>query len=378
MAWTRARVPRRRSRVLLALFLLALLAVALEVVVRAAGLVDLSRGAATEHQAAFNDADLFIAVGDADLSYANRPLASATIDGIEYRHDEHGWRVTPGLAPAETGATSPARVVAFLGDSTTYGLGLAAQDALPAQVAAALAATTAAGPGGIAIRALNLGVCGYATGQEAALYESQRAALADVDIVVLVFFPNDFAAGTFLWDSGLRIMYVDPLPLPFALKGWLWRSALYRAVVSRLGSSDAVRLAFDAANPANRRLALEQVARLAALVAADGKRLLVAHLPAMEALDPYQFVEPVAALAQTCARLGVPYVDLLPAFLAERERQVAAWAARGGAPVSAEHRRNFLAQYWISAPRDHHLDAAATSLAAPALAEALAPLLGTH
>jgi len=379
-----SRRGRRRSRAGLALFLLVLLLVALELVVRVGGLVDLSRGVATEHQAAFNAANLFVAAQDAELSFSNRPLAGTVIDGIEYRHDEHGRRMMPATtaAPPDTdavgasgaahasgaaGASGDARAtVAFFGDSTTYGLGVRAEESLPAQVAAAL---------GGAIVPLNLGTCGYGTAQEAALYAAQRAALADADVVVLVFFPNDFARGTFLWDSGLAVMYVDPLPLPFALKGWLWRSALYRAAVSRLGSSDAVRGAFDAANPENQALALEDVERFAALLRADGKRLLVAHLPAMEQLDPYLFEQPVSALAQTCARLGVSYVDLLPAFLAERERQIAAYEARGGAPVTPAQRRNILAQYWVDNPRDHHLNAAASRIAAVALADALAPLL---
>jgi lysophospholipase L1-like esterase len=371
-----ARAGRRRSRLAFALLLVAVLLISLELVVRVFGLVDLSRGTSTPHQAAFNAADLFVSSDDPALSFTNRPLAGATIDGIEYRHDAHGWRVLPEAAGAASSASPPApgepagsagpTTVAFFGDSTTYGLGLAAADCLPARVAQALDG---------AIVARNLGTCGYGTAQEASLYAAQRAELADAGLVVLVFFPNDFASGTFLWDSGLAVMYADPLPLPFAWKGRLWRSALYRAVVSRLAASEGVRRSFDAASPENQALALHDVARFARLVQADGKRLLVAHLPAMERLDPYLFAEPVARLAQECAALGVPFVDLLPAFLAERERQVADFEARGGAPVTAGQRSHFLSQYWVCSPGDHHLNAEANRIAAAALAETIAELL---
>jgi len=359
---------RRRSRLRLGCLLLLFLLLAAELVVRVFHLVDVSAGAATPEQAQFNAADMFVADGDAAISYRNRSFAKATIAGVEYEHDREGFRVLPRqtLEPLGEGVPAPA-TVAFLGDSTCYGLGLRAEDTLPAQVQAAL---------GARIRALDLGVCGYGTAQEAALYEAERPALADCKLVVLLVFPNDFAPGTFLWDDGLRVMYVDPLPLPRALKPLLWRSALYRALVSWRGAAARQRGDFDATRPGNEASCLAAVERLAAAVRADGKTLLVAHLPAMERLDPYLFERPVAALRAQCERLGIAYVDLLEPFLAERERQAAEYEKKSGQKVSAELRAGFLSQYWIVDPSDHHLNAKANGIAARGLSEAVRKALG--
>jgi len=360
-------MTRRKRRWRLAVVGLVLLVAALEITVRIAGLVQLDSGVATPHQNAFHAAGMFVSDDDAALSFRNRPLAVTEIDGVEYRHDERGWRMLPGPETDAAAAVTAAAVpVAFLGDSTTYGLGLAAGDTLPAQVARVL---------GGAILPLDLGVCGYGTGQEAELYAAEREHLKGVPLVVLVVFPNDFAPGTFRYDEQLKLMHLDPTPLPGAVKDVLWRSALYRWVVS--GWADRRRDAgdFSPLDPAHWPPVLDAVKRLSELVAADGRRLLVAHLPAMERLDPYLFEQPVQALAQFCAREKIDYVDLLPAFLDERERQCAVYLVKFQKPASAEQRRNFLALYWVDNPRDHHLNAAGNQTAAPFLARAIAAAL---
>jgi len=361
---SRPRRSRGRLVVLLLLFLLLLL-LAGELVVRALGLVNVSIGARTPQQAAFNAANVFVAVDDAAVSFRNRPDVHVTIAGVEYQHDARGARVLPAPPNPPPGA-QPAGVV-FLGDSTCYGLGLPVADSLPALVQSAL--------GGL-VRARNLGVCGYATSQEVALYETERKELGDTRLVVLLVFPNDFAPGAFLWDERLCVMYQDALPLPRAWKPWLWRSALYRALVSWRGNAARVAGEFDPLLPQNWGPTLAAVERLAADVRADGRTLLVAHLPAMEGLDPYTFAAPVEQLRATCERLGVAYVDLLEPFLAAREKQVTAYEAKSGQKVTAEQRAGFLAQYWIVDPADHHLNAAANRIAAGALSAAVRQALG--
>ena len=363
-------MTRRKRRWRLAVVLLVLLLAALEITVRVAGLVRLDSGVATPHQNAFHAAGMFVSDDDEALSFRNRPDAVTEIDGVEYRHDERGWRTMPGPETDEAAALAAAAVpVAFLGDSTTYGLGLPAGDTLPAQTAKAM---------GGAILPLDLGVCGYGTGQEAELYAAQREQLKGVPLVVLVVFPNDFAPGTFSYDERLKLMYLDPTPLPRAVKDVLWRSALYRWVVS--GWTDRRRAAgeFSPFIPEHWTPVLESVKRLSEQVAADGRKLLVAHLPAMERLDPYLFDDPIQALAAFCAREKIDYVDLLPAFLDERERQCALYLVQFHKPASAEQRRNFLSLYWVANTpeyQDHHLNAAGNQIAAPFLARAIAAAL---
>jgi lysophospholipase L1-like esterase len=264
-----------------------------------------------------------------------------------------------------------ARVVVFLGDSTTYGLGLGYTDTLPVLVAGKLAFGVPGGP----IAPRNHGVCGYGVPQELALYERLADELPADAVIVLLVFPNDFAGGRFLWDDALKVMYADPLPLPFVLKPWLWRSALYRGLVSSVAARQQKQGAFDALNEGNHAQVLDAVAALAVRVENDGRRLLVAHLPAMERLDPYLFSEAVGKLEQVCEDMGVPFVDLLQPFLDERDRQVAAYETRTGQSAGGALRASFLSQFWIDDPADHHLNAAANELAAGALAEAIAELL---
>jgi hypothetical protein len=365
-------MTRRKRRWRLAVVGLVLLVAALEITVRVAGLVQLESGVATPHQNAFHAAGMFVSDDDDALSYRNRPNAVTEIDGVEYRHDERGWRMLPGPETDAAAAVTAAAVpVAFLGDSTIYGLGLPAADTLPAQVAQVM---------GGAILPLDLGVCGYGTGQEAALYAAEREQLEGVPLVVLVLFPNDFGASTFRYDERLKLMYLDPTPLPRVLKDVLWHSALYRWVVSGWAMRQRAAGEWDPLDPAHWPPTLEMVKRLSELVAADGRRLLVAHLPAMERLDPYLFDKPVSELARFCARQKIDYVDLLPAFLDERERQCAVYLVKFQKPATVDQRTNFLSLYWLSNPPppavgDHHLNADGNRIAAPFLAKAIAAAL---
>jgi lysophospholipase L1-like esterase len=353
----------RRSRLRLVLLAVLFLLLALELVVRLFDVVDVNAGVATPQQAAFNAAGMFEATGSRELPYVNRPEAETDVDGVRYVHDEQGRRVAGPDASTEV---QDGRVVVFLGDSTTYGLGLGFDDTLPELTAAALSHP---------IEARNRGTCGYGVAQELALYERIADGLPADALVVLVVFPNDFAGGRFLWDDGLKVMYSDPLPLPFVLKPWLWRSALYRAWVSSRTSSLQEAGAFDALNPGNHGEALDAVEMLAVRAESHGHRLLVAHLPAMERLDPYLFTDPVGKLEQVCEDMSVPFVDLLQPFLDERDRQVAEYETRSGQSAGHALRASFLSQFWIDDPADHHLNAAANKLAAEALAAAIEPLL---
>ncbi|MHC5210376.1 MAG: SGNH/GDSL hydrolase family protein [Planctomycetota bacterium] len=361
---------RRRSRfgshLRLAALLLALLVLSLEVVVRCAGLVDGDGGVATPHHAAFNDANMFVPVDDPELSYRNKPDVQVTVDDVEYRHDARGRRVTPQAASGSAVPAADVPGVAFLGDSTTYGFGLRPEQTLPAQLAREV---------GGAIRPLNLAVCGYSTAQEAALYDSEREALQNTPLVVLVVYPNDFIPGVFQWDAPLRILYVDPMPLPRGMQRVLWRSALYRMSASWLAYRQRVRGDYSPHDPENVGAALDAIDRLAEAVRADGRQLLVAHLPALEALDPYEFEEETARLAARCERLGVHYVDLLDGFLEERAREVEAWEARTGKPAPDGPRRYFLSRYWLVDPSDHHPNAEAVRVAARVLAPRIRELL---
>ena len=279
---------------------------AAEIVLRLLSIVDVAAGVPTTEQGAWFEANMLTAVADAELAFRNRPSCAMEAGGISYRHDALGRRCTDPAADESLPG------VVFLGDSTTYGWGVTAAESLPGQVAAALDGR---------IRPLNLGVCGYGTAQERALYLSQREDFGDAPVVVLVFYPNDLAREHFQWDERTRTLYVDALPLPYGVQRVLWRSELYRALVSwhtaRLSAAGEL-----GSDPAYLPRVLAQIGLLADEVRADGRTLLVASLPGMLELDPYPFEELNALLREECERIDVPFVDLLPGFLVEPDHPV--------------------------------------------------------
>jgi len=296
------RARRRRSRGRLLLLAVVFTLLAAELILRLTGAAQPGSGARTPQQSAFHAARMFVPHDDAVMTYLNRPLAREDVAGIAYHHDEHGFRIAPEQVEGSAGEGSGDRAprIAFLGDSTTYGLGLGWDDTVPAVTVSALAARGAARDAE-PVAARNLGVCGFTTEQEVALWEQLPAARQDAVALVLLVFPNDFAPGRFLYDEDSGVLYADPLPLPASLKPLAWHSALYRAL-STLAAA-RTRAEYDPLLEANRVVTLRAIERLAEVCRRDGLPLLVAHLPAMERLDPYVFAAPVEALAARCAEL---------------------------------------------------------------------------
>jgi len=95
---------------------------------------------------------------------------------------------TGGQSPVASEPLSRAPKVVFLGDSLTAGFGLAAQDALPDQVARALA------QGGVEIATVNAGVSGDTTANGLARYDWSVAS-AKPDLLVVALGANDYLLG---------------------------------------------------------------------------------------------------------------------------------------------------------------------------------------
>lgn len=347
---------RRRSRALLALWLALFLIASGESALR----VYEAFVESTESESEIPDwSGLFVEDADPVLRYRNMPSVRRTVGDVVYAHDERGRR-----EPSQRLSGSDLPGVAFLGDSTTYGFGVAAEHSVPQLVAQAL--------GGRMVP-LNLGVCGYGSAQEVALYQGERARLPGCELVVLAVYPNDFWPISYFWDAEDALLYHDPLPLPRQLKATLRHSALYRALVS-LATPRELREAEGKRPPAHDiDHVLAAIEQLADLVHADGRQLLVVNLPAMDRLDPYRHEGPAAQVEAACRTLQLPFADLLDGFLNERDRQQSLFTKRTGGQPSVEQRAWFLAQYWLRYGEDSHLDVAASRL----VAEQLAPLVGS-
>ena len=351
--------PKRRSRLVLLAICVLFFAGAGEIALRVIGVEGETVGIQGDDMEIWRRASLLVSDRRPGVSYSNRPTASAEMSRLTYSHDERGRRITPGEAQPD------APTVVFLGDSTTYGLGVDAADTLPAHVAAALEG---------AITPLNLGVPGYATAQETALYVAEQPHLNDPELIVLVFFSNDSSPATWRWDDSLKLLYYDPLPLPVGASQSLWGSALYRGISSLMTSVQRSRGLFDVTTESNIAWTLDELSKLSTQVSADGRQLLVAHLPALVSLDPYQFAAQRDALAHHCDELGVPFVDLLDALLVERDREIGAREARTGVTIPDAVRREYLQRFWVL-PEDPHPGGAAYALVAEPLAAKIAELL---
>jgi lysophospholipase L1-like esterase len=294
---------------------------------------------------------LFTRDRDERLRYRLTPGFEMSLDGCRYRINGLGFR---GAEP-ETWSRPEIRRIVLLGDSYAFGLGVDQEQTVAALLEARIRAL------GEDVAVLNLGVPGYQTGQELALAERLAFSLHP-EVVVLLFFGNDQVEEAFHYDPTFRVLYGDPLPIPYAVKGLLGRSALYRwlarAHIHRLRNRGVLSPLAEHNWPVTR----DRIEAIARLSRSQGVPLVVANLPLLwssEALtDPdwpgHTAYDRVSTLATD---LDVTLVDLRAALLSTRR-----------SPDD-----DFLAPLVISAdpPIDHHFNPSGNRLLAEAIASTL-------
>jgi HEAT repeat protein/lysophospholipase L1-like esterase len=208
-------------------------------------------------------------------------------DGVRDR--DHALEAPPGY-----------RRLVFLGDSTTLGFGVSAQEAYP-QV---LQDLSDAGHGRMEV--FNVALAGWATRQERIAYERIVRKYRPAAVVLAVCL-NDIPE-----------MQNNLTRPPVALRALHRRSALVRlAVGARRRQIRAVRDLFDAEpTPAVRdgyRLFFDEVRRLHAAVRADGPRLALLVLPYRFQVEEAQpSTRAQETIASFCVREGLPLLDALP------------------------------------------------------------------
>tara|TARA_R110001606_G_scaffold138492_2_gene276675 strand:- start:22401 stop:23021 length:621 start_codon:yes stop_codon:yes gene_type:complete len=97
-------------------------------------------------------------------------------------------RASQSQEPTAPVIPAPGPIIVFLGDSLTAGFGLAAEDALPEQVASILKTES------IEVRVVNAGVSGDTTANGLARFDWSVTA-ADADLVVVALGANDYLMG---------------------------------------------------------------------------------------------------------------------------------------------------------------------------------------
>jgi lysophospholipase L1-like esterase len=254
---------------------------------------------------------------------------------VTLRIDADGLRETPTRRPPAPDAAS----ILILGDSFAFGHGVEDDQTIAARLAEHL---------GPAVRVRNGGVMSYGTLQELARFEALAPRLAPRLCVLLFYAGNDVldnARPALTVRSGWTMAAEQELTWLRRVKlGLKYRSALYRVVAERFFPArteglcaDHTSLGFDVfrTRPPERverawLLTEDSLARFVERTAAAGCQLVVAVLPARFQVEPAWWQELSQRcgfvpgeidleLAQrrvvaTCTRLGVPVLDLLPAF----------------------------------------------------------------
>lgn len=295
--------------------------------------------------------------------YRLRPGAELSLErtgGVRYRVNEDGFRGRPYTKERRAGAFR----VAVLGDSVTFGFGVAEDDVYTARLEAQLAEILP----GRALEVLNQGVGGYNAYNEAALYEGIAAAWQP-DLVLVQFCINDLNDPRLHFDAQTQLaldalpdaafpdprVRAQPVRAPTPLAACSARLRLCERLERALFGDGAGGAAFlrsiapkSALEDPERAWLGAQYTRLARAAAAQGARFAVVVFPYPQQLADASSDGIARDLAALGREDGFDTIDLLPAFRAA--------AASGGEPLFLD--------LWHPTARGH-------AVAAQALAQAL-------
>ena len=262
---------------------------------------------------------------------------------IEYRINAAGFRDREASVAKRPGVF---RAVA-IGDSLTFGYGVAFDDTWPRQLESRLAESGTVTP----VEILNLGVSGYNAYTEAALFGDLGVSYAP-DLVLVQFCINDLNDPTMHFETStieqLPFLPDEAFPdpstrrspvLPAPLAHLCWRSRACTLIRERLAPKlldewiahrPVGPKAIESGLAPHARpgaLELEWLARQYGRIAQDaariGARFAVVIFPFREqehGKDPEPLQE---SLLELGVRMGWPVIDLLPAFRAAARRDVA-------------------------------------------------------
>jgi len=271
-----------------------------------------------------------------EIGHEHTPGARARLMGADVSINALGLRNDDVSSEKPEGTTR----ILMLGDSITFGWGVAQDETMSVHLAEALNAI--AGERENAVEVINSGVGNYNTAMEVAYFMERGAALKP-DIVVLNYFVND----------------AEPTPV-YRDVPWLARHSYAYAVLGgawdgfkrRLGGNEQDWRAYYAGlygdGAPGWKKAQEKIAALAAFCRTQGIRLVMVNIPELRELQPYAFPDIEAKVQAVAEALGIEYVDLLSSVQGEEPSAL-----------------------WVTAP-DPHPNARAQKLMAGRLAGYLA------
>jgi len=271
---------------------------------------------------------LFVASPDPHLGYGLRPGLATTVRGIAVRVNAFGLR---GPSVPARPAPGTHRVLA-LGDSATFGEGLAEDDSFPVQLERELTARSGEG-----YEVLNAGVQGYNTENELAFLRARGLAL-EPETVVVGFNLNDFdyapvmgPRGVLVRESADRVSRWSPANFSefYFILRWLviTRGKFLGAETPRRPGEpfadfdrlvSALRKQYYAQpNDQRWQTMVDSLHELGVVARENHLRLVIAILPDGDQFgDQASSLVPQQKLLAICRDAGLDCIDLHPAFAA--------------------------------------------------------------
>ncbi|WP_428663089.1 SGNH/GDSL hydrolase family protein [Reyranella sp.] len=230
-----------------------------------------------------------------DMGHKHGPDRNTTLMNVGVRTESHGFR---GPAIDERAAPGVARI-AFVGDSTTMGWGVAEKDTFAHQVIEKLVKQ------GRKVDGFNEGVGNWNTTQELTNFVDTGLKMKP-DIVVLTYFINDGEPmPTYPKESWLDLHSAAWIVLNYRL------DSLIRQFGPRPDWKQYYRNLYED-NAPGWKATQKAIAGFAEVSRTTGVKIVVFHLPELRELKPYPFADVTAKVKKVVEENGLRFVDLLP------------------------------------------------------------------
>ena len=250
---------------------------------------------------------------DPRLPFVHRPHGRARVMGAEVVTNSIGLRADREIAAPKDPSTTR---ILMLGDSVTFGFGVAQHETTSAQLESLLNGS------GRRVEVLNAGVGNYNTAMQVEAYLQRQRSLGP-DLVVLNFFVNDaeptpVPRGNFLTRSSLAAVYFNNRVDSVAR--WSNGAPGWEQYYSDLFKDDAP----------GWQAAKQSITALEQACDEDGRRLAIVNYPDLHQTNPYPLTAITDRVQQLASELGLPFLDLTPEVTGQN--QAALLWVNGGDP----------------------------------------------
>jgi hypothetical protein len=230
-----------------------------------------------------------------DMGHRHGPDRNTPLMSVPVRTESHGFR---GPAIAEQAPAGVARI-AFVGDSTTMGWGVAEEKTFAHQVIERLVKD------GRKVDGFNEGVGNWNTAQELTNFKDTGLKMKP-DIVVLTYFINDGEPmPTYPKESWLDLHSAAWIVLNYRI------DSLIRSFGPRPDWKHYYRNLYRDDAP-GWQATQRAIAGFAEVAKQTGVKIVVFHLPELRVLKPYEFQDVTDKVRKVVEANGLTFVDLLP------------------------------------------------------------------